>query len=84
MKTIITISLFLITQVIANYAFNDEKTVKIDMHGGKSEKFTTSSGFPKMGSGKQSGLSSFGMKKTKKPIKAKENNINKLQDKELK
>ena len=84
MKIIITISLFLITQVIANYAFSDEKTVKIDMHGGKSEKFTINNGFPKMGSGKQSGLSSFGMKKTKESIKAEEKNIHELQDKELK
>ncbi|MDB4257391.1 hypothetical protein N9818_00925 [Arcobacteraceae bacterium] len=84
MKTIITLSLFLTTQVIANYAFSDEKTVKIDMHGGKSEKFTTNNGFPKMGSGELKGLSSFGMKKTREPIKAEEKNIHELQDQELK
>lgn len=84
MKIIITISLFLITQVIANYAFSDEKTVKIDMHGGKSEKFTINNGFPKMGSGELEGFSSFGMKKAKEPIRAEEKNIYGLQDKELK
>ena len=84
MKTIITISLFLTTQLIANYAFSDEETVKIDMHGGKSEQFTANNGFPKMGSGGLKGLSSFGIKKTKEPIKAEEKNIHELQDKEPK
>jgi hypothetical protein len=84
MKTIITISLFLATQLLANYAFSDEDTVNIDMHGGKNEEFTANSGFPKMGSGGLKGLSSFGTKKPNEPIKTEEKDIHKLEDKELK
>ena len=45
MKIILLISLFLMTKIFANYAFSDEKTVKIDMHGGKSESYSNTRGF---------------------------------------
>ena len=84
MKKLITITLFLTTQLFANYAFSDEKTVKIDMHGGKSEQFSNTKGFPKMGSAGMKGLNSFTIKKPKEPSKPEEKNIPELEDIELK
>ena len=84
MKTIITLTLFLTSQLLANYAFSDEKTVKIDMHGGKSETFSNTKGFSNMGSEGLKGLGSFNLKKPKEPTKHEEKNIPELQDIELK
>ena len=84
MKQLITITLFLTTQLFANYAFSDEKSVKIDMHGGKSETFSNTNGFSKMGSNGFKGMSSFNIKKPKEPTKPEEKNIPKLEDIELK
>lgn len=80
----ITITLFLTTQLLANYAFSNEKTVKIDMHGGKSEQFSNTSEFSKMGKGGLKGLNSFTIKKPKEPTKPQEKNIPELEDIELK
>ena len=84
MKNIILITLFLSIQLWANYAISDEKTVKIDMHGGKSEQFSKSSGFSKMGSKGPQGLNAFIIKKPKEPTKPEEKNIPELDDIELK
>ncbi len=84
MKKLIIITLFLTTQLLANYAFSDEKSVKIDMHGGKSEQFSKTSGFSKMGSGGLKGMSSFNIKKPKEPTKPEEKNIPELEEIELK
>ena len=84
MKTILTITLFLTTQLLANYAFSNDKTVKIDMHGGNSEKLSNTKGFSDMKSGGLGGLSSFGIKKPKEPIKPEEKDIPKLEDIKLK
>ena len=81
MKKLITITLFLTTQLLANYAFSDDKSVQIDMHGGKTEKFSNTNGFSKMGSG---GLKGLGSLTVEKPIKPEEKNIPKLDDIELK
>lgn len=84
MKKLITMALFLTTQLLANYAFSDEKSVKIDMHGGKSESFSNTNGFSKMGAGGLKGMSSFNIKKPKEPTKPEEKNIPELEEIELK
>ena len=67
MKQLLIITLLLTTQLFANYAFSNEKTVKIDMHGGNSEQYTKQSGFSQMiGKG---GLKSMGSMNIKEPIK---------------
>ena len=84
MKNIILLTLFLSIQLWANYAISDEKTVKIDMHGGKSEQFSQTSGFSKKGLGDMKGLHSFTIKKPKEPTKPEEKDIPELDDIELK
>lgn len=84
MKTIITLTLFLTSQLLANYAFSDEKTVKIDMHGGKSETFSNTNGFSKMKADGLRGMGSFDVKKPKVPTKPEEKNIPELEDIKLK
>jgi len=84
LKHLIIISLFLTTQTFANYAFSDEKSVKIDMHGGKSESFPNTNGFSKMKAGGLKGMGSFNIKEPKGLTKPEEKNIPELQDIELK
>lgn len=84
MKTMIIFTIFLITQTFANYAFSNEKSVKIDMHGGKSETFSNTNGFSKMKAGGLKGMGSFNIKKPKEPSKPEEKNIPELQEIELK
>lgn len=84
MKKLITITLFLTTQLLANYTFSNEKSIKIDMHGGNSEQFSETSGFSKMGTGGLKSLNSFTIKKPKEPTKPEEKNIPELEDIELK
>jgi len=84
MKNILVITLFLTTQLFANYAFSDEKTIKIDMHGGKSEQFSNTKGFSQMGTAGLKGLNSFKIKTPKEPKIPEEKDIPKLQDINLK
>jgi hypothetical protein len=84
MKLILITTLFLTTQLFANYAFNNDKKVKIDMHGGNSEKLSNTKGFSNMKAGGLGGLSSFGIKKPKEPTKPKEETVPKLKDIKLK
>lgn len=84
MKISIILFLSLSVQLFANYAFSDEKTVKIDMHGGKSEQFSTTKGFSKMPTSGLKGMNSFIIKKPKEPTKPEEKNIPQLEDIELK
>jgi len=84
MKTIIIFTIFLTTQTFANYAFSNEKSVKIDMHGGKSETFSNTNGFSKMKADGLRGMGSFDVKKPKVPTKPEEKNIPELEDIKLK
>jgi len=84
MKMLLIVLIFLSTQLFANYAFSDEKTVKIDMHGGNSEQLSTTTGFSKMPTGGLKGMNSFIIKKPKEPTKPEEKNIPQLEDIELK
>lgn len=69
MKIILLIPSLLCTQLFANYAFTTSNSVKIDMHGKKTETFSTSSGFSKMNLNNAKPLSAMGIKKPTKPIK---------------
>ena len=71
MKYILLSALFITTQLFANYAISDEKTVKIDMHGGNTEKLTNSNRFSDVKSKGFGGLSTFGMKEEKKSTQLK-------------
>ena len=84
MKTFLIITLLFTTQIFANYAFNDEKTVKIDMHGGKSESFSNQKGFSQMEMKSFEGLQGFSIKKPTQPNKPEEKTIPDLKDIELK
>lgn len=68
MKKLITITLILTTNLLANYAFSDEKTVKIDMHGGQSQTITNTHGFSKMKLHNGSGLQNISIKKPTNPV----------------
>jgi hypothetical protein len=84
MKIILTITILLTIQLLANYAFSDEKTVNIDMHGGKSEMMNNTSGFSKMGTNDFKGLKSFSVKEPIQPNKPEEKTVPSLEDIELK
>ena len=84
MKFITIFTLFLCTQLFANYSFSNEKTVKIDMHGGNSEELTNKSGFSNMRAGGLKGLNSFSIKEPKQPMKPEKSKIPELEDIELK
>ena len=84
MKKLIIITLFFTIQLLANYSFSNDKAVKIDMHGGKSDKLSNQGGFSKMNSVGLNGLSPFSIQKPKEPTKIKEKTIPELKDIELK
>ena len=84
MKTFLIITLFFTTQIFANYAFNNEQPVKIDMHGGKSESISNQKGFSQMDMKSFQGLQGFSIKKPTHPNKPEEKNIPDLKDIELK
>jgi len=68
MKRIIIFTLFISTQLLANYAFNTNNK-KIDMHGGKSEKLTDSSNrFLEMKMNSVNGLKDISNKNSLKTI----------------
>jgi hypothetical protein len=84
MKIITLITLFLSTQLLANYAFSDEKTVKIDMHGGNSDSLMNNNGFSKMKKNGLHDLRSLSIKEPKEPNKPEEKTIPSLKEIELK
>jgi len=82
MKQLITITLFLATHLFANYAFTNEKTVKIDMHGGNSEQYTKQSGFSQMiGKGGLKNMGSMNIKEPTKPTIPKIKEVELINDK---
>jgi len=80
MKYIFIAILLMSTQLFANYAINNDNTVKIDMHGGNSEKLTNSNRFSDMKEKGFGGLSSFGIKKPSKPMQPEKKELPTLKD----
>ena len=68
MKTILYITLFFTTHLFANYAFSNDKTVKIDMHGGKSETLVDKSAFSQMKFQNSTTLQNMTIKKPTNPV----------------
>jgi len=68
MKIILLITFFFSIQIFANYSFSDEKTVKIDMHGGKSESLTNTNEFSSINFKKTQTLRDMTVQKPTKPI----------------
>jgi len=78
MKKIMIICMLASIQVFANYAFDSENTVKIDMHGGKNEKLTdTTKGFSEMKMDNFKGLQGISIKNTPKDKETKEKEFSK-------
>jgi len=72
---------FITTQLFSNYAFTNEKTVKIDMHGGNTEQYTKQSGFSKMiGNKGLKGMGSMNIKEPTKPTAPEVTNIPQIQE----
>lgn len=84
MKILSIVTLFLSSQLLANYAFSNEKTVKIEMHGVKSGQFSNTSGFSKMRSEGLKEMSPFLINKPKRPMQPEKKDIPELEDIELK
>jgi hypothetical protein len=84
MKIILSITLLFTTLLLANYAFSDDKTVKIDMHGGKSEMMTNKKGFSDKGTKNFKGLQGFSIKNPTEPKKPKKEKVPALEDIQLK
>lgn len=85
MKQILMITLFFFSaQLFANYAFNNDKTIKIDMHGGKSEQMITTREFSRIGSGGLQKIKPFMLKQPKEPTKPEKKDVPQLEDIKLK
>ncbi|BFU78989.1 hypothetical protein ALC152_22040 [Arcobacter sp. 15-2] len=85
MKQILMITLFFFSaQLFANYAFNNDKTIKIDMHGGKSEQMINTREFSRIGSGGLQKIKPFMLKQPKEPTKPEKKDVPQLEDIKLK
>jgi len=69
MRIVILLNICVYTQLFANYAFNNDKTIKIDMHGGKSEQMINTREFSRIGSGGLQKIKPFMLKQPKEPEK---------------
>jgi len=89
MKYLVLITLFLSTSLFANYAYQGENSGKIDMHGGKGDKLSSSTS--KFKNATISPLGGLAVEKPKSPFSPsalikdkKENNTTKTDKKESK
>ncbi|MGB3751555.1 MAG: hypothetical protein WA945_08300 [Arcobacteraceae bacterium] len=81
MKEIIMIMVLISTQLLANNNFDIKNTVKIDMHGGKSEKLTdNTSKFSEMKMNNFKGLQNISIKKINESKDLKEKKDFELED----
>jgi len=79
MKKTTMLLMLLSTQLFSNYSFNNDNTVKIDMHGGKNEKLTDNTNkFSEMKINDFKGLQNISIKKPKES-----NDLNEKQNLEL-
>ena len=80
MKIIYLVTFFLISNLFANYAFSDNNTVKIDMHGGKSDMLIQKNSLSNIQGSSFGMMKDLTIKKPKSPEKPMKNNVKNLKE----